>query len=56
LIGIDLSAGECVDEVVDVTDSESDFWKRNQKNSRMLIDLWRFTLEGVQTLFEGFEF
>ncbi|MCI0441984.1 hypothetical protein L0152_02065 [bacterium] len=98
-IGIDLSAGEGVDEVVDVTDSESEFWKRYQnyfetvftlelwtyvrqpfvaanlisnvirqngllflsesttrKKSRMPIDLWRFTLEGLQTLFDGFEF
>jgi hypothetical protein len=29
-IGIDLSPGEGVDEVVDVTDSESEFWKRYQ--------------------------
>jgi hypothetical protein len=98
-IGIDLSAGEGVDEVVDVTDSKSEFWKKNQdhfetvftlelwtyvrqpfvaanlissvirqngslflsenttrKKSRMPIDFWRFTLEGLQTLFDGFEF
>lgn len=98
-IGIDLEAGEGVDEVVDVTNSKSQFWKRYQnyfetvfclelwtyvkqpfvaanlissvtrengmlflsesttrKKSRMPIDLWRFTLEGLQTLFDGFEF
>src|SRR5262245_37799169 len=98
-LGIDLEPGEGVDEIVDVTDSKSEFWKRYQnyfktvftlelwtyvrqpfvaadlissvvrqngalflsenttrKKSRMPIDLWRFTLEGLQTLFEGFEF
>lgn len=98
-IGIDLSAGEGVDQVVDVTDSKSEFWIRHQnyfqtvfclelwtyvkqpfvaanlissvirengalflsesttrKKSRMPIDLWRFTLEGLQTLFDGFDF
>jgi hypothetical protein len=98
-IGIDLSAGEGVDQVVDVTDSQSEFWRKHQnyfetvfclelwtyvkqpfvaanlissvmrengslflsesttrKKSRMPIDLWRFTLEGLQTLFDGFKF
>lgn len=27
-----------------------------RKKSRMPVDLWRFTLEGLQTLFDGFEF
>jgi hypothetical protein len=98
-IGIDLERGEGVDEVVDVTDSKLEFWKRYQnyfetvfclelwtyvkqpfvaanlissvvrpngrlflaesttrKKSRMPVDLWRFTYEGLQTLFDGFEF
>lgn len=98
-IGIDLSHGEGVDEVVDVTDSKLEFWKKyhnyfetvftlelwtyvrqpfvaanlisgvirqngslflsestTRKKSRMPVDFWRFTLEGLQALFEGFEF
>jgi hypothetical protein len=98
-VGIDLSPGQGVDEVVDVTDSKSEFWARHQnyfrtvfclelwtyvkqpfvaanlissvlrengtlflsesttrKKSRMPIDLWRFTLEGLQTLFDDFDF
>jgi hypothetical protein len=98
-IGIDLEAGEGVDDVVDVTDPNSQFWTRHRnyfetvfclelwtyvkqpfvaanlissvtrengvlflsesttrKKSRMPIDLWRFTLEGLQTLFDGFDF